>query len=148
VKVNTQFPVAVHILAVIEIKSDEPLITSDRIARSVNTNPVVIRRILTRLNKAGLAKSEGSRFVLSKPPKEISLRDVYFAVRGKDSVLFETHENPAQRCVIGRNILGALKNPLQSAQRAMEAELSHFTLSDVIRHINKTEKESNHEENL
>jgi len=136
-RINTQFPVALHILAVIFIKKGDPSFTSERIARSVSTNPVVIRRILSQLKKAGLTQTKpcGTGFALSKPPETITLCDVYRAVRTECSVLFDMHENPNQRCIVGACILDVLEKPFASAQRAMEAELARFTMKDVIDNI-------------
>jgi DNA-binding IscR family transcriptional regulator len=45
---------AVHILSLIAVNSNE--LTGDCIAGSVNTNPVVIRRIMGMLKKAGFVE--------------------------------------------------------------------------------------------
>jgi DNA-binding IscR family transcriptional regulator len=136
-RVNTQFPVAIHILAVLEIKKDNPEITSEALARSVNTNSVVIRRLLSLLKKAGLAgiKKGRSGFILFRPAGEITLRDVYLAVRTERPVLFDTHENPSRRCIVGSNILTVLDEPLSSAQCAMEEALARFTIKDIVNNI-------------
>jgi DNA-binding IscR family transcriptional regulator len=42
---NSQFSIAIHILTMLAKTSDERL-KSDYLAKSVNTNPVVIRRLL------------------------------------------------------------------------------------------------------
>ena len=48
---NSQFAVAVHILTLLARKSDEH-VKSSCIADSVNTNPVVIRRLMGQLGQA------------------------------------------------------------------------------------------------
>lgn len=50
-KANTRFPVTIHILSYIAIKGTG--ITSEELAKSVNTNPVVVRRLNGHLKKAG-----------------------------------------------------------------------------------------------
>ncbi|MBU3178337.1 Rrf2 family transcriptional regulator [Clostridium estertheticum] len=50
-KISSRFTVAVHILSLLSIYPT-PLPTSDMIADSVNTNAVVIRRILGMLKNA------------------------------------------------------------------------------------------------
>jgi Rrf2 family protein len=57
--------------------------TSEEIARKLNTNPVVIRRVLSLLRQAGLVTSHkgpsgGSK--LAKSGKAIRLGDIYRAV--------------------------------------------------------------------
>ncbi len=70
---NSQFAIAVHVLALIA-KGGEENVKSDCVAKSVNTNPVVIRRLLCNLNQAKLVISQtggagGTRLV--RPPEEI-----------------------------------------------------------------------------
>ena len=54
---NSQFSMAIHILALLAGAGEEN-VKSKLIARSVNTNAVVIRRILSHLNHAGLVVSQ------------------------------------------------------------------------------------------
>ncbi len=54
-KISSRFTVAVHILALIKIEKNYAL-TSNQIAESVNTNPVVIRRLMGNLKKLVLLK--------------------------------------------------------------------------------------------
>ncbi|MFU1875248.1 Rrf2 family transcriptional regulator, partial [Enterococcus faecium] len=50
---STKLSVAIHILSLIETGPQEQ-VTSEYIASSVNTNPVVVRRLMSQLKKAGL----------------------------------------------------------------------------------------------
>lgn len=52
---STKLSVAIHILSLIETGPQEQ-VTSEYIASSVNTNPVVVRRLMSQL-KAGLIHS-------------------------------------------------------------------------------------------
>ena len=56
---SSRFAVAVHILSLMAGADDEP-IKSDQMAGSVNTNPVVIRRILCSLSRAELVTSQSA----------------------------------------------------------------------------------------
>ena len=103
---NTRFTVAIHMLALIELNKTQPS-TSDLMALSVGTNPVVIRQLMTALKKAGLIESQvgvpGSR--LAKPQEEITLLDIYRAVQKRSNAcLFDFHPTPNPMCPIGRNI--------------------------------------------
>ncbi|GHO72696.1 hypothetical protein KSD_04670 [Ktedonobacter sp. SOSP1-85] len=52
---NSRFTVALHTLSWMALVARQrEIVTSDQIAASVNTNPVVIRRILGLLEKAHL----------------------------------------------------------------------------------------------
>ena len=135
-RINTRLAVAIHILTLIALDSpnDVPK-TSENLALSVNTNPVVIRRIIAMLKKANLvdAKSGVGGATLVRNPKDISLLDIYNAVEANDdSALFNKHENPNQNCYVGAYILDVIDAPLQAAQKAMEDKLATYTLYDAL----------------
>lgn len=133
--VNSRFAVAVHILVMLALE-DRPL-TSKLISASVNTNPVVIRRLLGVLSKAGLIETQrgvegGSH--LACPPEEITLLQVY-EITGQGQ-LFALHTNePNQLCPCGRNIQPLLKNVFSEAETALETTLAKTTVAEVMRNI-------------
>ena len=58
-------------------------VTSETMARAMQTNPVVIRRIMAGLREAGLVRSEkghGGGWTIGRPLSEITLRDIYDAL--------------------------------------------------------------------
>ncbi len=133
---STRFTVAVHILTLLAQNSAEP-VTSEYLAGSVNTNPVVIRRVLGALRAARLVTSQGGNgggWRLVGDPQAITLRDVYCAV--EDEPLFALHHRPPNpHCPVGRHIQGALGGHFAAATRALEAELARTTLADVLREV-------------
>lgn len=133
-QISSRFTIAVHILICIETFKDDYKITSDFLASSVNVNPVVIRRLLQQLKKAGIinVKSGSGGAYIEKPLDEITLLDVYNAVECIDNGnLFHFHENPNSRCPVGSNIHAVLDKRLDSIQQAMEREMSSVTLQDI-----------------
>src|SRR5689334_24251905 len=79
---NSQFSMAVHILTMLATSHGEN-VKSECLAGSVNTNAVVIRRILSQLGHAGLVVSQTGAFGgtrLLKETGDILLSDVYKAV--------------------------------------------------------------------
>lgn len=133
--INSRFAVAIHILALVANGPREQ-VTSEFIASSVNTNPVVIRRISGMLRKAGLIQSNvgspGS--ILTKNPHDISLLEVYRAVQNKDN-LFSIHGNTNPNCTVGKNIQSTLEESFHRAQLAMENELAKQSLYEIIKHL-------------
>jgi Rrf2 family protein len=131
--VSCRFAFAVHILSVLAHTAEKG-VTSDRLAASVNTNPVVIRRLLSTLRKAGFVCTQkgarsGSR--LCCVPHHISLDAVYRAVESAPS--FSLHpQRPNQRCPVGRRIELVLGEVFASAQNALERALAQRTLADVL----------------
>ena len=133
-KISSRFTVAVHILSLVAMEHTE-LCTSEWIAESVNTNPVVIRRVIGKLRDAELVQVRRGvgGATLQKPLNEITLLDVYKAVEVvEESGLFQIHEKPNPNCPIGANIETVLELILVRAQEAMEAVLQEITMEDLV----------------
>jgi Rrf2 family protein len=111
---------------------DEPL-KSEVVAESVNTNPVVIRRILCELAHANLVSSQtgsmgGSR--LARKASEVTLLDVYQAVESRG--VFSLHRHPPSRdCPVGVNIETVLSDLLCEVNSAVDHVLANITLEDL-----------------
>lgn len=145
-QISSRFTIAIHIFACIDTFGDTCKVTSDFLAGSTNVNPVIIRKILSQLKKAGLievARGTGGTTV-AKPLGEISFLDVYHAVEcvGKGD-LFHFHENPNTNCPVGRNIHHILDDRLLQVQNAMEEELASITLADLKKDTEKYLDENN-----
>lgn len=129
---STRFAVAVHLLAALAVSDGAPLRSED-LAYSVNTGPVVIRGLLSRLNEAGLTRSQlgaGGGALLARPAQRIRLLDVYRAV--EDIELFSLHRTaPCENCAVGGNILEAMEPALMRARQALEDELAKVTIADI-----------------
>lgn len=140
---STRFAVAVHILAVLAVHED-CTIRSEELAKSVCTNPTVIRRLLCLLAEAGLTQSQlgyGGGATLAKPAEQITLLDVFRSV--EDPNLFEMPRNaPNQDCPIGCSIQDVLAKSTHKAQQALEAELAKTTIAQVTQEIQKRTKQS------
>ena len=137
VQISSRFTMAIHMFACIDTFTDQKM-TSDFMAASIGTNPVIIRKLLQQLKAAGLVEvSRGTGGVtITKPLEEITFLDVYRAVEcSPDEELFHFHENPNQMCPVGRNIHHVLDDKLVRVQNAMEKELAAITLADVKKDI-------------
>lgn len=133
---NTRFAASVHMLAYLVYRQGAA-VPSAEIAASVDTNPVVIRRLLSALVKARLVsatKGASGGFSLASTPANISLRDIYRAVessphRGLD------HFAPNTNCPVGAKIESILHTIFVKAQASMEAQLARVSLADVHRQL-------------
>jgi Rrf2 family protein len=131
---SSRFPLAVHLLVALSFRPED-FISSDSLSGTVCTNPVVVRRIVASLRRAGFVVSQpgaagGVR--LAKPARQVSLLDVYRAVgRGE---LFRMH-NPNRTCPIGKRIPAALAEYLPRAEAAFERSLAGATVEDVARKV-------------
>ena len=131
---SCRFAFAVHVLAVLALKRESGGVCSHLLAGSVNTNPVIIRRLLTRLRHAGLVttqKGSGGGATLAAGPEKITLAAVYRAVEPGESFAQHPHE-PNQRCPVGAGIERVLTEVFAAAQSALESELARRTLADVL----------------
>ena len=129
---NSQFSMAVHVLSMLA-RSREENLKSDDLAGSVNTNPVVIRRLLGQLNHAKLVISQtgangGTR--LARCPNEINLAEVYRAVSCGE--VFALHaKGPNKDCPVGRNIEAVLCCLQKEIDKSIEEKLSRYSLQDI-----------------
>lgn len=133
---SSRFVVATHILTGLHLITEHSglkSVTSDTIAESVNTNPVVIRRLLGQLRKAGLVRSQsGARggFSIALPVEKISLLDVYRAT--EDGSLFHFHyTEPNQICPVGCTIQESMKSVCSEAEEAVANVLENRTIADL-----------------
>ena len=134
---NCRFAFGVHLLSVLALFPDENY-SSEKLALTVNTNAVVIRRMLLDLKNAGLVETQrgpGGGTRLAKPAAQITLAQVHRAVAGEIET-FGAHPNPpAQFCCVGREITGVLQDISQRAAAAVEREFAAITLADVVGHM-------------
>jgi len=131
--ISSRVAVAVHVLAYMAWKRSEA-VTSERIAASVNTNPVVVRRIVGALRNAGMVTVQpgvGGGATLAREPGEITLLDVYRAVEDGDELFSLPQSEPSRSCNVGGNIRDVLRPIFCTAHRAMEAVLARVTIADV-----------------
>ena len=139
-QIPSRFTVGLHILTCIDTFSSEMKVTSDFLAGSIGTNPVIIRRLLSQLKAAGLmtvARGTGG-CELAKPLSEISFLDVYQAVDAlEEDQLFRIHEHANPKCPVGSNIHALLKDKLQAIQQAMEEKMKSYTLADLHDELNQ-----------
>ena len=133
---NSQFSMAVHILTLLARAGEENM-KSECIAASVNTNAVVIRRVLSQLNQAGLVASQtgaagGTR--LAKNPERISLCEIYKAVSCGE--VFALHaKSPNQECPVGKNIEAVLCSLQKEIDKSIGEKLGQYSLANVIEKV-------------
>lgn len=131
---SQRFAVSLHILTLLA-SSDAPM-TSEAIAASVDTHPVVIRRTMANLREHGLVESKpganGGWRLLRKPGK-IGLREVYCMLHHED--VLAIHGHPNKKCPVGSHIKETLSDIFSSAQAEMENALDQYTVADVLKDV-------------
>ena len=137
---NCRFAFAVHVMAVLGLEQ-EHCYSSSRLAETVNTNPVVIRRLLLELQEAGLIstlRGPHGGSVLRRNPERVTLREIRSAV--EKGQIFGSHPNrPSRKCPVGKNINKVMMQIADRAGKALERELDKITLADVLREVRESE---------
>ena len=133
---NSRLTVAVHALTWLALahRRGHERLTSDEVAASINTNPVVVRRSLGHLRKAGLvevSRGAGAGWRLARDPAAIDLRAVLDAVQ-PEPVFALHHREPNLECPVGRGIRPVLSEVYQNATEALRRELERTTIADVL----------------
>ena len=134
---NSRMTIAVHALAWMALaqRQGHAVLTSNQVADSVNTNPVIIRRCLGDLRQAGLVSvrhGAGAGWSLARAPAEITLLEVYDAV-GQESPFGLHHTEPNLDCPIGKGIRPALGHVYGQIEQALRSELAVVSVADVLR---------------
>lgn len=133
--INSQFVVATHIMSILAgnklYRQEYACTNSGMISKSVNTNPVVIRKILSKLAEANLVVSKpgphgGSE--VARHPSKITLKEIYLAVEEKDSLFHMHYGNPNADCPIGGHIQDSLKVTIDKAKESIKKVLAERTL--------------------
>jgi Rrf2 family protein len=134
---------AVHVLTVLAYKEGDR-VTSSTLAGSVNTNPVIIRRLLLALQRARLVdtcKGAGAGSRLNRSPARINLAEVYRAVENAEAFANPSRK-PNSACPVGHGIRQALERIFSSAQEALEYDLKRTTLANLIDAVRNAEAPS------
>lgn len=126
---------AVHILSYLYIYRDGDL-SSRAIAQSVESNPSVVRQLMSDLREAGLIETRKGAAAprLAKQPSEITLRDIYLAIN-MDHDLLHVDPKTNPQCIVGGNIQSTLDGMYARVQKAAFDEMATITLADVISDI-------------
>jgi DNA-binding IscR family transcriptional regulator len=108
----------------------EGAVTSERLAAVMDTNPVVVRRLMGGLRDLGLVASEkghGGGWTLACDLDQVTLRDVYVAL-GSPGILAMGHRSDAPTCLVEQAVNEALGTAFEDAERLLLERFSRVTL--------------------
>lgn len=131
---NLKFAVAIHTAGMIAL-ADKIRVTSETIARSVSTNPVVVRRVISLLAKHGLVevrKGQAGGAALTRPPGDITLEEIYRAVEPPPIMTVPKTAPDSGDCPVARFLAPVLTEFFANAECGYVERLSRFTLADVL----------------
>ncbi len=133
---NTKIASAVQILCVILFKGPGGT-TAEAIARSLKTNPVVVRRMMKDLERAGLVDIRPGKdggVQLRRDPHETTLEDIHNAVEG-DAPVFALRPGGNPNCPVDRHMKSALPPIFGAVDEAVAMRLRATTLASLARPI-------------
>lgn len=133
---NTRMATAVQILCVIAYKGAAGT-NSEVISRSLQTNPVVVRRLLKSMEQHGLVAIRPGKdggVQLTREPDSITLDDIHKAVE-PDPEVFALRPVDNPKCPVDIRMKGLLGPIFRAADRAVEDTLSRTTLATLVQAI-------------
>ena len=130
---DSQYTVGIHTLMLVTF-FEEDRITSQKVARSIRCNPVIVRNVFTKLSKAGLLKPGMGRrrTELARPAEEITLYDVFVATQSDDVDSMFRMYDPNPFCPVGHDIHRILSLRFEDARDAMFDSLRGTTIADLV----------------
>lgn len=134
-QISIKCSVAVHCLIFIHEAEGIAKVTSNLLAESTGSNPVVIRNILSALKKAGLITvprgTGGAK--LCADPSQITLFQIYSALEpdGLTSII-GIHPCDGRPCPVAQNIRKVLEHPYHQIEDAIKEAMEEITLQSMI----------------
>ena len=133
---SSKLAVALHIVTALGFR-DGVLVTSDQLAGSVKTNPVVIRRILGELVEAGIVEARRGKSggaCLARPASSIHLVEIYRAVEGLTPFCAPAKPgDPA--CAVASCMPELINEIIHDVDSAIEERLSKYTVADLVARV-------------
>jgi DNA-binding IscR family transcriptional regulator len=108
-------------------------VTSDVLANAMQTNPVVVRRILAGLRDSGYIRSEkghGGGWTLACDLTKTTLRDIYIAL-GCPSLLALGHRTQSPGCLVEQTVNTTLAQAFGAAEAMLLSRLGEVTLAEL-----------------
>jgi len=105
--------------------------TSETLARAMQTNPVVIRRIMAGLRDQGLVRSEkghGGGWTIARDLASVTLRDIYDAL-GRPAFFALGNRTETPECLVEQAVNAALDSTFREAEALLLARLGDVTLA-------------------
>jgi DNA-binding IscR family transcriptional regulator len=106
-------------------------VTSEVLAKAIDTNPVVIRRIMAGLRDQGYVRSEkghGGGWTLACDLSKVTMRDIYTAL-GSPVLLAMSNRAETPGCLVEQAVNASLNRAFADAEALLLARLGQVTLA-------------------
>jgi Rrf2 family protein len=128
---DSRLSMSLHVL--LHLSGHRGPITSEALSEHMGANPVVIRRTMAGLRKAGLvssSKGHGGGWSISRDLKEISLLDIYRAL--DEPILVQQNRGiEMPECLVEQTVGHALDGIYQEAEALIIKSFDKIKLSDL-----------------
>lgn len=135
-KRDSKLSSVLHVL--LHLAHSERPMTSEQMAGMLDTNPVLVRRVLAGLRERGYISSErghGGGWTVTCDLATVTLRDVYDAV-GAPTVFAMGNRNEHSACLVEQVVNASLADAFQEAEALLVQRLGQVTLADLSRDFN------------
>lgn len=129
---DTRLAGVLHVLLHLGQVSD-PL-TSEVLAKTMGTNPAIVRRTMAGLRQAGhvhSGKGHGGGWVLARPLSQITLLDVYGAL-GRPTLFAFGNRSANPQCKVEQAVNAALGDTMAEAEALFVARFGAITLDQLM----------------
>lgn len=109
------------------------LMSSDELAKCMDTNPVVVRRTMGLLRDHGIvaaARGHAGGWSIAADLKKVTLRDLYEAL-GEPAVFAMGHRNEKPTCLVEQSVNHMLDDAYVEAERLLLEKFQSVTLADL-----------------
>lgn len=137
-RLDSRLSRVLHVL--IHMGNAEQPFTSEALSEMLQTNPVVVRRVLGSLRKAGYvtaSKGHGGGWELAKKLSAISFLDIYEALDRPNLFALGLSDN-SPRCLIEKSVNKNLEDSLAEAEKIILGRFKKLMLSDIADEFSKT----------
>lgn len=107
--------------------------TSEALALAMNTNPVVVRRIMAGLRDGGFLQSQkghGGGWTIACDFTRTTLRDIYEAI-GRPEILAMGNRTETPGCLVEQAVNAALGRAFDDAEALLLARFGEVTMADL-----------------
>lgn len=119
--------------ALLHMAGHDGSMTSEALAQCMNTHPVVVRRIMGLLRKAGLVASERGHaggWRITAELKAVTLRHLHEAL-GEPAIFAIGNRNETPDCLVEQSVNAALDDTFSEAEALLLERFAHVTLADL-----------------
>ncbi len=130
-KRNSQLSGVLHVM--LHMAERDGPVTSEALARAMDTNAVVVRRILAGLRDHEYVRSEkghGGGWTLARDLSKVTLRDIYDAI-GRPPLLAMGNRTESPGCLVEQEVNAALGDAFRDAETVLLSRLGQVTLASL-----------------